>query len=1525
MCGGATTRAAVGTLADSSGEAVGWGQNHLGQTDVPPGLFTAVGAAWNHSLAIRKDGTLAGWGSNQSGVSDVPAGTFSHISAGGGAITLLPGVHSLGIRSDGTLSGWGENGSGQINVPSGIFTAVSAGYFHSVAIRSDGTLAAWGDNQFGQTSIPAGLFKAIAAGGIHNVAIRNDGTLVGWGNNQAGQIAVPTGTFSAIAAGRHFSLGLRIDGTLAGWGSNSEGQINVPSGTFNAIAAGDDFGLAIRTDGTLVGWTDNALGQIDVPSGAFVAIDGGRNHGLALRARTHYDDGLLVRYAGAAPYGPDGLKANLNRLVTVEGDVRIESPMYQRNNPSMLVDGKFTVVDSRVVGAGTFVVGGRLEIVSAAHFEDGVAMNAEGPLTGAGRLHLAGANTRLAIGLKPTSSFTGAIQVEPGAVLEFDGPGIVTPSMLNNSGDVRLAAGQRLRTAAAGSNSGIIRVTGDRGTLSGAAELELGGTLPTVQTSTGKMMAHDAALRFEGGLANQGAVELDGGVNDVFGDINNTGDIVVRGAATFYDDIVQNGVFDVKPVGPANGTAVILGSFTGDGGTTGGGDIFFEGDLKPGNSPATVTFDNNIALGDRARTEIELGGAQPGVDYDRLNVLGQLTLGGALDVSLVDGFVPKLGQSFDILDWQQLSGTFSSIRLPQLAGMRWDASQLYATGALTIAPAALVPEPAGWMLGAAAALALHLNCRRLRRTTTIAVMAPLLAWLALGDGRAAWAQVGTLADTSGEAVGWGFNDHMQTNVPPGSYKAIAAGGGDSFFDPGHSLAIRSDGTLAGWGNQAFGQLATPPGTFTAIAAGGRSESLSHLGFHSLAIRTDGTLVGFGSNGDGQTAVPEGVYTAIAAGAFHSVAIKTTGSLAAWGSNAFGQTSPPNGSYTAVAAGSYHNLAIADDGTLVGWGRNTSGQTNVAVGTFLAVAAGEAHSIALHTDGTLRGWGDNSFNQAKAQEGRFSAIAAGRKHSIGLRTDGTLVGWGSSSDGRTAVPSGVFTAIAAGGGHNLALRARTHYEGDLAVSYTGTPYGANGLKAHLNRSVTVAGNALINSPMYLDNNPAMDVGGTITVVNTTIDGAGNVNATGSLEFGGTVRLSGGVNVSSQGPLVGAGTVIIGGGQARLTAGLTPASSFTGNLQTEPGSVLSFTGAGVVTPNTMINHGELRVAAGQRIEAIGPGANDGRIEALGNRGLTGGAAELRFRGLTTNDSPAGLIAARDAILRFVILRNTGGLAFVGGANDVFGDVENEGDIVVSGGATAMFHGGLLQHGNFRVAKVGATTSTAVIAGAYSGFAGATGGGDIVFEGEVRPGSSPGKLTFDNNVRFNAAASLKMEIGGTIPEFQHDQLDVLGALMLGGSLDVSLIGGFVPTLGQTFDLLDWGSVSGAFANVSLPALANGLRWDRSQLYTKGMLSVAPAYEADFDEDGDVDGDDLVQWQGDFGANDFSDADDDGDSDGADFLTWQRQVGSGATVNGAVANVPEPGGIMLALAAMLGAAARGGASRRWTSVRLGSRLTGR
>jgi hypothetical protein len=93
-----------------------------------------------------------------------------------------------------------------------------------------------------------------------------------------------------------------------------------------------------------------------------------------------------------------------------------------------------------------------------------------------------------------------------------------------------------------------------------------------------------------------------------------------------------------------------------------------------------------------------------------------------------------------------------------------------------------------------------------------------------------------------------------------------------------------------------------------------------------------------------------------------------------------------------------------------------------------------------------------------------------------------------------------------------------------------------------------------------------------------------------------------------------------------------------------------------------------------------------------------------------------------------------------------------------------------------------------------------------------------------------------------------------------------------------------------------AQDLRFDYAQSdgsIIRGFVEYVSSLAADFDNDGDVDGNDLGVWQAAYGVTNAGDADGDGDSDGRDFLTWQRQFGSGLGPISAVHPVPEPSAV--------------------------------
>jgi hypothetical protein len=164
-----------------------------------------------------------------------------------------------------------------------------------------------------------------------------------------------------------------------------------------------------------------------------------------------------------------------------------------------------------------------------------------------------------------------------------------------------------------------------------------------------------------------------------------------------------------------------------------------------------------------------------------------------------------------------------------------------------------------------------------------------------------------------------------------------------------------------------------------------------------------------------------------------------------------------------------------------------------------------------------------------------------------------------------------------------------------------------------------------------------------------------------------------------------------------------------------------------------------------------------------------------------------------------------------------------------------------------------------------------GNVLNQGEVRPGTSPGTLTIDGDFVQGSNGELMIEVASAA---SFDRLVATDQLQVDGTLKVVLIGSS-PAAGNTFDILDWGSLGGTFADVDLPSLAPGLSWNTTQLYATGVLSVVAASVAgDFDADGDVDGRDFLIWQRNPGVGDLSD--------------WQANYGAGALA--ANTAVPEP-----------------------------------
>ena len=126
-----------------------------------------------------------------------------------------------------------------------------------------------------------------------------------------------------------------------------------------------------------------------------------------------------------------------------------------------------------------------------------------------------------------------------------------------------------------------------------------------------------------------------GGVSNVFGQVTNGpgGTVVISGGATvtFYDNVVQNGDFEVTTVGGAN-SAVFLGTVSGSGTITGDGNVYFMGDpvLSGDYSVAAgLVLGADLVISPSAGGSFELSGNVSGKGSLTIDGDGKLVLSGS--------------------------------------------------------------------------------------------------------------------------------------------------------------------------------------------------------------------------------------------------------------------------------------------------------------------------------------------------------------------------------------------------------------------------------------------------------------------------------------------------------------------------------------------------------------------------------------------------------------------------------------------------------------------------------------------------------------------------------------------------------------------------------------------------------------------------------------------------------------------------------------------------------------------------------
>ena len=666
-------------LSDSTSLTNGATLTVLSGGSVNSGSYLDVGTIGSGTL------TVDGAGSAVSGV-----GIESYWGSGAGNSAIVKFSNSAG----GTFSSLdiGRNsGSGNVQILSGadISNSSTLGVGGTAGVGGGGLLLVSGPNTIWHNS--GAISIGAAAGGV-----------------STGVLTVGTG--AVFTASSWLTIGttgtVNLDGgTLAVSGAlTKNGTLNFTSGALSitdswSVAAAGLLGANVTFDGarrfTTTGTTTvDALNTLTLNGGTLTTAVLVNNGAVA------FDSGTL------AITGAGGLSTSaLGAYVTLGTGANL-----QVTNAATVASGKSLIVDGGSVAAGALINGGLVEhvrgtltIAGAVTNQTGADFFAAKPLTVGGVFtNQSGAHLTLQNG---TGRVNGAGSISNAGLITGDGT--LAVAVTNSaSGDIRAESGKTLYfTGGFAANAGDLILQG--GTLDFATAI--------TNSATGFISGRGALQT--NGLTNNGVLAFSGGNADIRGDVVNSAGarIVTSGAGavtTFFDDVTHNGLEIFTGTGAST---VFFGAQSGAGNFTGTGTVYFIGDLRPGNSPAEVSYGGDLVFGGASSLTLEIGGLASGSEHDHLDIGGVLHADGDLVLALLAGFTPQLGDTFDLLDVGTFVGDFDSITAPALnGGNAWDFSALKTTGSVTV-----VPEPG---IGALLASALGLIGLRRRGGTTRAAL-----------------------------------------------------------------------------------------------------------------------------------------------------------------------------------------------------------------------------------------------------------------------------------------------------------------------------------------------------------------------------------------------------------------------------------------------------------------------------------------------------------------------------------------------------------------------------------------------------------------------------------------------------------------------------------------------------------------------------------------------------------------------------------------------------------------------------------
>lgn len=479
--------------------------------------------------------------------------------------------------------------------------------------------------------------------------------------------------------------------------------------------------------------------------------------------------------------------------------------------------------------------------------------------------------------------------------------------------------------------------------------------------------------------------------------------------------------------------------------------------------------------------------------------------------------------------------------------------------------------------------------------------------------------------------------------------------------------------------------------------------------------------------------------------------------------------------------------------------------------------------------------------------------------------------------------------------------------DNAITLDGGAIGASfGVTLHDNRGITVAaGGGTINGSSGTLTMPATSA--------TKLTGAGPLTITGNTgnglilnaplsDFSGDLIVNGlftmGANVSLNveslsGNASGLGRITVASNQMLTFGSDDSSTSYNGRIAGAGGFTKTGAGTFTIATENYTNTGPTIINGGVIL------LNDS-LAGLGNSSTVTVDTGATFQMDAINDTIGALAGSG------TVSRTTGNLTLAAASGDTTfdGQITGTGTLTKSGGAIQRLSGAnsfgdvTVSGGSLILNGANTTGAVAVNSGTLGGNGSVTGSIAVNSGGHLAPGESAGKLTAAG-ATFAAGSFFDIELGGLTPITEHDQFALTGGATIdGGTLALSLINGFMPSLGNSFEILT--ATGGVMKNVDFTIDAtnapapDGTAWQVNYGLDSVLLSLVEAgLPGDFNLDMVVDAADYVVWRKDPGSH--------GGPAGYDL--WRANFGNPSGSGSGLSDggsVPEPAaGLLLVLAA--------------------------